>query len=137
MKKLFSKLDKIGVGIFILILINLVILLFSRDFSRFEFFDFSFLFNLITGILLIFKSKWCKSFALFLSVLSLILILDQKIPSDEQISYMLNMLPHFVANGSLSIAEIFYFFILPVFIASYCVFEIATGISNNKRKKLV
>ena len=135
MKRIVSKLDRIGIGIFILILINLVVLLLSRDFSRFEYFDFSFLLNFIIGLFLIVKSIWCKLLALILSIFSLIFIFNQLVISN--ISEFLKILPHLIATKSIYISEIFYFVVLPIIIAVYCVFELATDISNKKSKKLV
>lgn len=140
MKRVGLKLDKIGMGFFIIVLVDFLLLLGRYDLfdlSKWQYVEYPLFLTLVAGLFLIIKTYWCKIISLFSSLFSLIVLIDQHPTSCEKISYTLNMLPHFIANGSISISEIFYFVLLPIFIAAYCIFEITTDVSNSKRNKII
>ena len=139
MKELFFKLDKIGLGIFIVTLINLVFILDRFNLfnsSKWQYIHLSLFSTSFIGLFLAFRSSWLKIIALLLSFSSLILLFDLRTLSNAQILSMLTLLPHMIATKSISISEIIYFVLFPIFIAFYCVFEISTALMNKTRKKL-
>ncbi len=122
MKKLLLNLDKIGISLFTVILINFVFLICEYDFfniSKLKTFDFGMLILIFSGLLLVFKSAMFKGLALLLSILCLNFAVNE-----FGSVYFLKMLPHFIANKSITLTQLAYFIIFPFVIFFYSLFAI-------------
>lgn len=142
MKKILSNLDTVGIIIFSIILVNFLFLYFERVLLqnyKWENFDFGLLILVLGGFLVVFKPVKYKGFSLILSILCLILISNQF----DNILYFFTMLPqfvkllpHMIATNSIKLSEISYYFLLPIIVATYCIFRIINKIVAKHRENL-
>ncbi|MDQ3633133.1 MAG: hypothetical protein M3405_01305 [Acidobacteriota bacterium] len=136
MKTISQNLDKIGILIFVLILVNFIFILFEYDYfnqSKWQYFDFGFFILVLSGFLLIFKPTIFKIFAFVLGVLGLIYISKEF----NNISYFLKMLPHFIANKTITLTQVSYFFIFPFIVVLYSLFAITESLVTKFKKKFI
>jgi len=128
MKNLFSKIDKLGLILFLLILFNWV-----YEFSRISFsieqnIHWRFYLYLFCGLLMVFRSSWLKYVTLLLSLLILIQIYI------EFSGLILNFV-HFWYNGTIGLIEITPFVLL-IMVTIYSLYSITSNLLIRRREKI-
>jgi len=129
MKNLFSKIDKIGLILFSLILVASIYQCSLIDFSVEQNIHWQFYIFLLCGFLVIFRSFWIKFASLLLSVLV----------SSSAFSFLINIkfgtLVHHLYSQGISFWELFPFILL-IAVTIYNLYVILIDLLIERRKKI-